>query len=165
VRFLDAAVLVDDVGDALRVLIVGARRRAVGEADLAVGVAEEREREVELLRELGVRSLVVEGDAEDFGVALLVLRGEVPEPGTLGRSARCVGFGIKPEHDFAAAKVAELHLAAVMVDSFEVRSRFANFQHLRTSKNVPENAAQTPHILILCPTPASPSGLARCPPG
>ena len=140
-RFLDAAVLVDHVRDALRVLIGRTRGRAVRDADLAVGVAEEREREVELLRELRVRGLVVERDAEDFRVALLVLRREVPEPGTLGRSARGVGFGIKPEHDLAAAQVTELHGVPVMIDGFEVRSTIANFQHLRTSKDVLENAA------------------------
>src|SRR5207244_10005487 len=91
-----------DVGDALRVLIGRTRGRAVGHADLALGVAQKREREVELLRELRVGLLVVEGDAEDFRVLLLVLRGEVPEPGTLGRSARGVGLRIEPEDDLAA---------------------------------------------------------------
>jgi AAA+ ATPase superfamily predicted ATPase len=150
VGVLDASVLVDDVGDALGVLVVRTGGRAVGHADLAVGVAEERKGEVKLLRELGAVFLLVEGDAEDLRVFLLVLRGEVPEPGTFGGSPRGVGLRKEPEHDLAAAEVTEPHRAAAMVLRFEVRSRIANFQHLRTSKDVLENPAQGRHILILC---------------
>jgi hypothetical protein len=150
VRLLDAAVLVDHVGDALRVLVVGAGRGAVGQADLALGVAEQREREVVLLRELRVGLFVVEGDAEDLRVLLLVLRGEVPEPGTLGRSPGGVGLRIEPEDDLSAAKVAEPHGAAAVIVDFEFRSRIADFEHLGTSKHILENPAQRPHILILC---------------
>jgi len=95
VPLLDLAVLVDHHADALRALgrvDVG----AVGGADGPVGVAEEREVEVELLRELLVVGLGVERRAEDDGILPVVLGLEVAEPATLGRSARGVGHRIEP---------------------------------------------------------------------
>ena len=86
---------------------LGSRGGAVGEADLAVGVAEQRVGEVELGREAGVLVGRVEADAEDLGVLRGVLIVEVPEPGTLDRSARGVGLRIEPEHDLLAAQAAQ----------------------------------------------------------
>jgi hypothetical protein len=53
----------------------GARvvRRAVGDTDLLVGVAEKREVEVVLLRERSIRLDGIEADAEDLNVVLAVL--------------------------------------------------------------------------------------------
>jgi hypothetical protein len=85
----DLPVLVDDVGDAPRVLVLRRLGGPVREADPAVGVAEQREGEVELLREAGVVLDVVEADAENLRVLVLVLGDEVPEPGTLTRSTGC----------------------------------------------------------------------------
>jgi hypothetical protein len=48
---------------------------------------------------------VVEARAKDGGVLLFVLVDEVPEPGTLCRSTRCVSLRIKPQHDLAAAQI------------------------------------------------------------
>ena len=72
-RLRNLPVLVDDVRDAARVLVLFRLRRAVSDADLAIGVAQERKREVEFLRELRVGFAIVEADAEDFGVLLFVL--------------------------------------------------------------------------------------------
>ena len=82
-RFSDAALLVDHVGDAFCVFVLRRIGGTVGDADTAVGVAEEWEGEVELLRKVGVVGRVVETRAEDGGVLFLVLVDEVPEPGTL----------------------------------------------------------------------------------
>ena len=94
-----------------------------------VGVAEEWEGEVELLREAGVFFPGVEADAEDDGVLCFVLRDEVPEPGTFDRSAGCVGLRIEPEDDLAAAEIAEAYRIAVLVTAFEVRSLIAGLEH------------------------------------
>lgn len=102
-RLGDFSFFVDDVGDAAGVLVLGRLGGAVGEADLAIGVAEQREGEVVFLRERGVAFFVVEADAEDLRVLRFVLLREVPEPGTLPRSTGGVGFRIEPEHDFLAA--------------------------------------------------------------
>ena len=129
----DLSVFVDHVGDAAGVLVFVRVAGAVGEADLMVGVAEERKREVVLLGEALVFFLRVEADAEDLSVFRFVLGLEVPEPGTFARSTGCVGFWIKPEHDFFAAQVAQADGVAVVVDSLEVRSRIAGLQHARFS--------------------------------
>lgn len=134
-RLRDLSVLVDHVRDAARVLIRRFLGGAVREADLVVGVAEEWEGEVELLREAGVFFLGVEADAEDDGILRFVLRDEVPEPGTFDRSAGGVGLRIKPEHDLFAAKVAEPNGVAVVIDRFEIGSLIAWIQHVRLFSN------------------------------
>ena len=132
-RLCDDAVLVDHVCDAAGVFVRGLFGGAVGEAEFVIGVAEEREGEVELLREGGVLLLRVEADAEDDGVLCVVLRDEVPEPGTLDRSAGCVGLRIKPEHDLFAAQVAQADRVAVVVGGLEIGGRISGLQHVRTS--------------------------------
>lgn len=82
----DAALLVDEVGDAAGVFVAWTAGGAVGQADFPVGVTEQRKGEVVLLGEAGVVFYGVEADAEDLRVLRFVLLGQVPEPGTLGRS-------------------------------------------------------------------------------
>ena len=67
-RLRDLPVLVDDVRDPFRVLVLRGARCAVRESDLSIGVAQQREGEVELLGELRVCGDVIETDAEDGGV-------------------------------------------------------------------------------------------------
>jgi hypothetical protein len=128
-RFRDFALFVDDVRDAFGVF--GGRRvgGAVGEADFAVRVAEEGEGEAELFGEALVVLRRVEADAEDLRVLSLVLRVEVPEPGTFPRSAGGVGFRIEPEHDLLAAQVAELHAIAEVIGNVEIRGWIAGIEH------------------------------------
>ena len=114
-RLGDAAVLVDDVGDPLRVFVFRRVGCTVGDTDLAVGVTQQREGEAEFLGEAGVGVDVVETGAEDGGVLRFVLVDEVPEPGTLGRSARCVGLRIEPQHHAAAFEVGETDLLPVVI--------------------------------------------------
>jgi len=72
VPLLDLALAVDHRADARRALLrIGVG--AVGGADRPVGVADQREVEVELLGELLVVGGAVEGRAEDDGVLSLVL--------------------------------------------------------------------------------------------
>jgi hypothetical protein len=129
VRFGDLAVLVDHVGDAAGVFVFRRFRGAVREADLVIGVAEQREGEVELFCEAGILFAGVEANAEDLRVLLFVLGLEVPEPGTLGGSAGCVGLRIEPQDDFLAAQIAQPHGAAFVIDDFEVRGRVSDVQH------------------------------------
>jgi hypothetical protein len=126
----DLAVLVDQVGDAARVFILGRIGGAVREADLSFGVAQQREGEVELFGETLVRFLLVEAGAEDEGVLRGVLLDEVPEPGTFARSAGCVGLWIKPEHDLLAAQIGKPDAIALMIEDVEVRSVVAWLEHL-----------------------------------
>jgi hypothetical protein len=71
-RFGDLAVLVDHVGDPARVFVFRRVGGAVCDADLPIGVAEEREREAVLLREVRVLFDRVEADAGDLRVLFLV---------------------------------------------------------------------------------------------
>jgi len=154
------AVLVDDVRDALRVLVFRRGGRAVGQADLAVGVAEQREVELELVGEAAVGVDVVEADAEDLDVLGRVLVVKVPEPGTLGRSAGCVGLRIEPEDDFAAAVVAQLPVAAGVIDDFEIRGGVTGVEHRSSSsKDVSQHSCQG-HGDVLYPS-VSPSPTPR----
>jgi hypothetical protein len=134
VRLGDAALLVDDVGDPLRVFVFRRVGGTVGDTDLAVGVTQQREGEVEFLGEAGVGGDIVETGAEDGGVLRFVLVDEVPEPGTLGRSARCVGLRIEPQHDLPAAQIVQRNLVAVMIQHFEIRSFVSNLEHVSSSE-------------------------------
>jgi hypothetical protein len=130
VRLRDLPVLVDDVRNAARVLVLRGVGRAVREPDLALGIAQERERESVFLGEALVGELVVETRAVDQRVLGPVLVMEVPEPGTFTRSTRCVCLRIEPQHDLVAAKVAEADAVAVMIENVEVGSGITRFEHL-----------------------------------
>ena len=127
------AVLVDDVGDALRVFVLGGRGSAVGQPDLAIGIAEQREIEFELLGEAGVGRLVVEADPEDLGVFRRVLIVQVPEPGTFRRSAGCVSLRVEPKDHFAAAVLAELSGPAGVILDLEVWGSGTGLEHRSSS--------------------------------
>jgi len=130
----DAAFLVDEVGDPFRVFVFRRVGGAVGDTDLAVGVTQQGEGEFVFLSEAGVGVDVVETGAEDGGVLRFVLVDEVPEPGTLGRSARCVGLRIEPQHDLASAQIVQRNLAAVMIQHFEIRGFVSNLEHASSSR-------------------------------
>jgi hypothetical protein len=151
-RLGDLPLLVDHIRDPFRVLVLRGVRCAVCESDAPIGIAQQREREVELFGELGVGCDVIETDAEDRGVLRLVFGDEVPEPGTLGRSARCVGLRIKPEHDLASAQIVQRNLAAAMIGHLEVRSLVANVQHASSSERIqhkPQLACQRHAAIVV----------------
>ena len=151
-RLGDLPLFVDQVGDALRVFILRSLGGAVRETDLAFRVAEEGEGEVELAREGVVVFGSVEADAEDLGVLREVLLVEVPEPGTLPRSARSVGLRIKPEHDLAPAQIMQRNLAALMIGDLKVRSLVAHVQHASSSERIqyePQLACQRHAAIVV----------------
>lgn len=148
-RLGDLAVLVDHIRDTARVFVFRRFRSAVREADLAIGVAQQREREVVFLGERGVGFFVIEADAENLGVLRFVLLREVPEPGTFPRSTGSVGFRIEPEHDLLAAQIAETHAIAVMVGDVEVGSGIAGLEHGCFSSRQKLNDAAETHTLIV----------------
>jgi hypothetical protein len=151
VRLVDASVLVDDVRDAARVFVFLRFGGAVRETDLALRVAQQRERELVLRGEGGVLLFVVETDAENLRVAVVVLLVEVPEPGPFPRSTGCVGFRIKPEHDLPAAIVAELHAIAVVIVDVEIRCGVAGLEHRGFSSRERLEDAANGHAAIVGP--------------
>jgi hypothetical protein len=104
-----------------------------------VGIAQQREIELLLLGEFLIRFDAVEAGAEDLGVFRRVVGGEVSEPETFGGSTGCVGLRKEPQHDFFSAKVAELHAAAGVIGSLELRSSITDFQHRRASSHAFEH--------------------------
>ena len=81
--------------------------RAVALDDLAVGVGEERERQVELLAEPAVARGAVLADAPDVGVGRGVVLVEVAELARLGVAAGRVVLGVEVQDGPAAALVGE----------------------------------------------------------
>jgi hypothetical protein len=140
----DASVLADHVGDPPRILVLFRVGGAVRDADLPLRIPDQGEGEVELLREPLVLFPGVEADAEDLGVLRLVLLDEVPEPGTLNRSARGVGLRIEPEDDLFSAQVAQADRRPAMVDRLEIRGLFSDIQHACSSKQVLDREPQRP---------------------
>jgi hypothetical protein len=145
----DLPFFVDHIGDAAGVFILFGLAGAVGQADLVVGVAEEREGEVVLFSESLVFGRRVETDAEDLRVLRFVLGLEVPEPGTLARSAGCVGLRVEPEDDFLAPQVAEADGVAVVVGGLEIGSSLARLKHARLPTGHGSDDAANRHAAIL----------------
>jgi hypothetical protein len=133
-RLRDVPVLVDDVRDPFRVLVLRRISSAVCQSDLPIRIAQQRKREVILLGELRVRGRVIEADAEHRGVLRFILRAEVPEPGTLGGSPRCIGLRIKPKHDLASAQISQRDRAPAMIAHLKIRSLVANLEHASSSE-------------------------------
>ena len=142
VRLRDLAVLVDEVRDAARVFIVRGLRRTVGNTEFALGIGDQRERKLVLRGERGVVGRLVETDADDLDVVLLVFDGEVPEPGTLCLSAGCVGLRIEPEHDLAPAQIAKPQRTPNLIGRIEIGSGITNLEHVCLSCEQPEPSAQ-----------------------
>ena len=139
----DLAILIDYVRDPARVNVCRRVSGAVGQTDLALGVAQQREGKVELLSEGPVLGLVVEAGPEDLDVFGLVFIDEVPEPGTLTRSTGCVGLGIEPEHDALSAQVGQAHTVAVVIHHIEIWSILPGLKHRwPPTEDQLQNAAQ-----------------------
>src|SRR6188768_1180081 len=111
----DRALLVDEKADPAGVLGIRRGAGAVRHAEIALGVAEELEREAELGGEGGVLGHGIEARAEDHGVLLIERLDSVPESLPFGRSAGSVGLGIEPEKDLLAAQIAQPHRLVVMI--------------------------------------------------
>ena len=95
-RLRDAAVLIDQVCDALRILVLWRLGSAVCHSDLVIGVAEQRKRKTLLLREFAIFLDGVEAGAQNLDVFGFVVFDEIAELATFRRSTGCAGLGKKP---------------------------------------------------------------------
>ncbi len=93
----DFPLLVDQIADARRVAWSYIAASAISHPNLALGVAQQRERETVLPGECRVGRYVIEADTEDDDAAIFERAVLVAEPATLSRSAASVGFGIEPQ--------------------------------------------------------------------
>lgn len=97
----------DQIGDTFGVARIRGIRSSVGQTHCASRVAEKREGECELAGEGVVFFLGIETYAEDLAVTLVELSDSITESVAFDRSARRVGFGVKPEKDVRARQIRE----------------------------------------------------------
>ena len=117
---LDTSLRVDQVGNAVRVLVGNRPGSAVCETEIPVIVGDQWEGEPLLVGEGAARVGGVEADADDLGAELPVFLVSVPEPETLGRSPGGVGLREKPEDDPLPSQVAQAYGPPKMIDAIEV---------------------------------------------
>jgi hypothetical protein len=122
VNLRNPSVFVNQIRDPARVFVGRAVTCTVGETELAIGVAEQRKIESILLRELGAVFTLVEADADDLYVLLVVFGLEVPEPGTFCGSARGVSLREEPEDDLFPLHVLQADRLSGVIFGVEVRS-------------------------------------------
>ena len=143
VAFEDGAVRADQHGDALRPLGFGVRRRAVGYRHRPVGVAQQVEREGELVPEGPVVLGRVETAPDDCRVLCLEVLDSVTEPVAFDGSAARVGLRIPPDQHIPPGEVLEADGRAVLVDDPEYRGGFAGFSHGHGSPSAQEMVSGT----------------------
>jgi len=122
---LDFAVAGDDEGYALRVAV---RPDAIGFAHAAVFIGEQRERQLQAVGELLLRVDVVGGDAQDLGIGVGELRGEIAKSRQLTGSTAGEGLGKEGEHHRAPLEFLERDRLAVRRGAREVRGALAGGQ-------------------------------------
>ena len=113
----------------VRILLVGPAFDAVGPADGAVDVAEQREPESVLFGEDEILRRGIEARAEDLGARLVELWASVTEalPFTRSAARRCLRE--PPQDDPGTAQVAQTHRTAVFVGECEIRSESTDIDH------------------------------------
>ena len=87
---------VDEVADAPRVARLSIIAGAIGEAERARSVTQQRKGKAELLCESCIFRYGVETHSEYFDILGAKISNLVAEPAAFGGSPRGVGFGIKP---------------------------------------------------------------------
>ncbi len=101
------SILADQVADPFRVRRALVVASSIGQTDRAVGIAEKRKVETELIHERPVLIHRIEAHAEDVDVLVVELLVVVAEPATFERSPGGVGLGVEPEDDVLAFVVAQ----------------------------------------------------------
>ena len=110
----DFPMLIDQIADATGVPGLGIRARAVGETELAIGVAQQFVGKIEFLGECGVGVNSIEAHAQNHNAVFFEIGIIVAEPATFNRSSRRIGLGIEPQQNFTAAQRRQCHRRAVM---------------------------------------------------
>ena len=125
----DRSVGADEVGDSARVTCIGFVAGTIGQADGSALVAKQLVGKVELFRKERIVFLVVKGNTENHGVAIVEILDSVPEPFAFKRSARCVCFWVKPQQNIFTRVIGTIHLFATVSESGEGGCACASFQH------------------------------------
>jgi hypothetical protein len=125
----DLALLVDQIADAIGVAGFRIIAGAIRDADLTVGVAQQREGKVEFLGEGGIVLNRVEAGAQNDGVEGVEIGLLIAEPATFNRSTRGIGFRVEPEQHLLAAQVRQRQGRALVRLHSEVRGGVSDLEH------------------------------------
>jgi protein required for attachment to host cells len=96
--------LVDEIADAHRVTGANTTASTVRQANFAVGIAQQTERQAVLRSKSSIRGDVVEANAQNLDPFAFESTVLVAEPATLSGSASCIGLGIEPQQNLAATQ-------------------------------------------------------------
>ena len=124
-----ATVRADHVSDAFGVLGGRIVRSPVCHSYLSFCIAKQAEVEIEFFGESPVLFYGIKTHAEYLGILVCVLLDSITEPNTFSRSARRVGFRIKPQDNGSAFEVAQANIFARMRLHIEIRRLVSYVQH------------------------------------
>ena len=124
-----AAIRADHVSDPFGILSGRIVRSPVCHSYLSFCIAKQAKGEIELFGKSPVLFYCVKTDAEYLGILVCVLLDSITEPNTFSRSARCIGFRIKPQDDRAAFEVAQSNIFARVGLNIEIRRLVSYVQH------------------------------------
>ena len=95
----------DYVSDALGAPLSGTLAGAVGKANLALTIAEQRVGKIKFLRKGRILRHRIGADTQDLDIFCFVVMDSITESFSLGRSATRIGLRIEPEHYGLAAVI------------------------------------------------------------
>jgi hypothetical protein len=120
----------DHVCDAFGMLSGRLIRSPVRHPYLSFCIAKQAEWKVEFFGKSPVLFYRIKTYAEYLGIFVCVLLDSITEPNAFSRSARCVGFRIKPQNDGAAIEIAQSNIFARMRLHIEIRRAISYVQHV-----------------------------------
>jgi hypothetical protein len=119
-RLSDSTVGAYHIGDALGILSRRRIARAICKPYLSFCVAKEQERKAKLFGKSLVLFLRVKADAKYLRILLFILLDSITESDAFNRSARCVCFRIKPEHNTTPFEIAQAYVLACVRSHGEI---------------------------------------------
>ena len=132
-RLENGPVRTDQISNAFRVPIRFRLPGAIRDSNRPIDISEQRKGKAVLRSEGFLFVNRIETASENLGAQALIVTVEVPEPGTLDRSARCVGLRIKPENYVSARVVTQLDAAILVIGNLKSRRDVSNVQHEASS--------------------------------
>lgn len=121
----DVSIFPNDISDPLGVPIARRVARPVGQPNFSVRVAQQRKRELELLREGGILFDRVEADAEDLNILGVIVLDSITESFAFVGSTGRIGLGIKPQDDFSPGEVTQGHFLSLVSSDSKFDSLFS----------------------------------------
>ena len=133
----DRSARIDHIGDTIGGFGVTAVAGAIGDADRAFDIAQQRIGELVLLSEPGVGFDVVGADAEYLHILALIFLDSITESNPLSRSPTGTGAGVKPENDCFVRVVVQVDDGTCVVLNREPGRLVADIEHPLSPEFVP----------------------------